>query len=172
MNLQQQIMRNLGFSPTPTSIISIVYQASVSDFEDTLEIVALALGIWTEARDNPLEDVRFQEMIRVGGTILNRVNTSYRGQSTIVNTILDPLQYSHFYSSTNPERLALESGNTQSVIEHMSNNFSATDVERWEEALMVARGLILEIIENPWSDSSIRHYFSPRSMDPPGTIPF
>lgn len=103
LNPFQQFIQNLGFaSPTPTADVTIAYEATVTLIDD-MEIMALALGIWTEARDNPVEATRREEMIRVGGVILNRANTNYRDQDTVIGAVLDPFQYSHFNISTNPE---------------------------------------------------------------------
>lgn len=165
LNPLEQFIQNLGFgSPTPTAAITIIYQVFIT-LVDSIEIMALALAIWTEARDNSTDTIRREEMIRVGGAILNRTTTNYRDQSTVLGAVLDPFQYSHFNDSTNPERVALESEDVQRVLNLMGNS------DRWDEALEIARGLASGTIANPWSDNTVRHYYSPRSMDPPGSAP-
>lgn len=131
-----------------------------------METMALALGIWTEARDNPSASVRREEMIRVGGVILNRAQTGYRGKSTILDTVLDRFQFSHFNSLNNPERVALGSGSVQTVSNRMDGR------PRWNEVLDIARHLLSGVIANPWSGmTTMRHYYSPRSMVPRGSAP-
>ncbi len=131
-----------------------------------METMALALGIWTEARDNRDASVRREEMIRVGGVIRNRAQTGYRGKNTILATVLAPSQFSHFNNSNNPERLALESGSVQTVRNLMNGR------PRWNEVLDIARDLISGAIADPWGGmTTVRHYYSPRSMIPRSRVP-
>lgn len=56
--------------------------------------------------------------------------------------------------------MALESGEVQTVLDLMN------DRARWDETLEIARDLLSGTLVNPWSDNTVRHYYSPQSMVP------
>lgn len=137
---------------------------------DDLETLALAMCIWTEARDNPDDAAREREMRHVGGVIANRVRTKYWKKETFVAVVLEPAQFSHF-NGTNPEKTAL-STNDVTKVRAWTDTLKGVDRSRFAECAEVARDLRKDPAQNPFAaDEYVRHYYSPRSMVPAGAVP-
>jgi len=55
------------------------------------QILALAIGIWGEARGEP-----FEGKVAVAWVVKNRAESNWRGQSTYSRVLIDPKQFSCF----------------------------------------------------------------------------
>jgi Cell Wall Hydrolase len=137
--------------------------------DNEMEALALAMCIWTEANDNRDPAARALEMRHVGGVIINRRDSRYRDNTSILAVVLDPGQFSHF-ETTNPEKQALMSSSPAQVWQWSARLGAGRT--RFEECVAIARELLDQPERNPWHDrQTVRHYYSPRSMRPPDSKP-
>ena len=133
-------------------------EASTADSESQASKVAfsqedalwLARGIYSETK-------RPEEQELVAWVIRNRVETAYRGNSTIKDAVLDPYQFSAF----NPG-------------ERTRNYFvtltEASRAKGFANALRIAESVLeADVNERPFSHTT-RHFYSERSM-PGGRAP-
>lgn len=143
-----------------------------SEVEDDIETLAMAMCIYTEARDNPDLATRRLEMKHVGGVIQNRAQNHFRSQSTIFDTVLFPKAFSYFNEEGTAAKIALKSKDPAQV-RAWRRKLDETDGARFDECLEVSRGLVDDPSSNPFASipggDRVYHYYSPQAMN--GKVP-
>lgn len=98
------------------------------------------------------ETGRRHEQALVAWVVRNRVETRYRGESTYAAVVIDPFQFSAFNRGSLTREFLLTVDSTYTSA-------------KWEQALDVARDVILADSElRPFSITT-RHFYSERSLD-------
>jgi hypothetical protein len=140
---------------------------------DWFDAYVLAMCVWTEARDNAdLAKLRL-EMLHVAGCIANRVKTKYTGNS-FYEVVLAPKQFSHFNTDVIEKQVLVQAkkdGEKVDGIVAWASSLTGKDKTGWEIAVSVGEELVRNPAHNPFKEATVRHYYSPRSMKPPGTRP-
>ena len=131
-------------APQPLVPVEVPVETVVDSSPDEEEILWLARCIYSETK-RPLE----QEL--VAWVVRNRVESGYRGRRTYRGAVLDPWQFSAFNPSS-PKR------------DYLMSLDETSRAPGFQEAIRIARWVVLaDAEERPFSRRT-RHFYSERSM--------